>query len=95
MGNNKGELEKYRERRQKAQAGEPADWGSADAGLLHAVIAAITARGGAVRFGYSRDGAAYSVGVYLGAERFTEYIRPQEDINDYLKNLAIDFGAAY
>ena len=40
--------------------------------------------GGAIRFGYTRDGGAYAVGLYYGGETCTEYIRPGEDVEQAL-----------
>lgn len=55
------------------------DWGAVDPARLSELIRLITGRGGAVRFGYSRDGNAGSIGIYYGDERNTLYIRPNED----------------
>lgn len=48
-------------------------------------LAQILSRGGAIRLGGTRDGGAWSVGIYGdGAVPYTEYVRPDEDINQYL-----------
>ena len=53
----------------------------------------VTSNGGAVRFGTTRDKGAWAIGVYGdGAQPYTEYVRPDEDINLYLRNLG-DFFA--
>jgi len=65
-----------------------AEWTKADCILLMETIAAVARRGGALRFGYTRDGGAYAVGVYGDGESpYTDYIRPSEDVNVYLRNL--------
>ena len=67
------------------------DWEDADGKLLQKVIAVASRKHCALRFGYSRDGGAYSVGVYAGNDYFTDYIRPSEQINDYLRELLQSF----
>lgn len=53
--------------------------------LLFTLIDKVTSRGGAVRFGYTRDGGAYAVGFYYGSESSTEYCRPNESLEDFMK----------
>jgi len=65
--------------------GQVADWGGADPELLRRFIVAATGDDGAIRFGYSRDGGAYSVGVYAGGQSETLYIPCTEDIDEWLK----------
>jgi len=72
--------------------GNTADWGSVDAELLRYAVAAVSVAGGAVRFGYTRDGGAYAIGVYDNGESDTDYVRPGEDINGYLRALGDDFS---
>ena len=67
------------------------DWEDADAKLLQKVIALSSRKHCALRFGYSRDGGAYSVGVYAGLDYFTDYIRPSESIDEYLTELLSSF----
>lgn len=62
-----------------------ADWGSVEPGLLARLVSTVTSRGGAVRFGYTRDGGAYAVGFYYGGESTSEYCRPSEDISAFLE----------
>jgi len=68
-----------------------ADWGTVDAVLLRDSVATISLRGGAVRLGYTRDGGAYAIGVYGLGEPYTEYVRPSEDVEGYLRELAEAF----
>lgn len=60
------------------------DWMSADTGTITKLIDTITSRGGAIRFGYTRDGGAYALGLYYGDEYTTEYCRPSEDLERFL-----------
>ena len=70
-----------------------ADWGEANPALIAHCVIVVAQQGGALRFGYSRDGGAFSVGVYGdGDAPYTEYIRPSEDIDAYLRALASQWG---
>lgn len=68
---------------------EPADWASVEHAAIVAAISALGSIGGAIRFGYSRDGGAYAVGVYgLETQPYTDYLRPGDDVPAYLYGLA-------
>jgi hypothetical protein len=68
---------------------EPANWETVPADAIRDCIVQISSIGGAVRFGYSRDGGAYSIGVYgLDTKPFTDYLRPGDDVPAYLDTLA-------
>ena len=69
-----------------------ADWGNADPAILTATIARVAFTGGAIRFGYTADGGAYAVGIYGDGDPYTDYIRPDEDINEYFKELYASYG---
>lgn len=76
-------------------------WSEPEPGRLQQLIELVTSRGGAIRFGYSRDGNAGSVGVYYGDERDTLYIRPSEDpesvfaiIDEYFRDKPNTKGAS-
>lgn|SRR5512138_1307062 len=55
-------------------------WSDVDAEELAELVRYVTIRGGAIRFGLTRDGGAGAVGVYYGDSRDTVYIRPGEDV---------------
>ncbi len=78
-------------KRRRRQNDAVADWGNADPGLLASVIAAVTMDDGAIRLGYSRDGGAYSVGIYGDGKPFTEYLGATEDIDEWLEGLRLDY----
>lgn len=69
----------------RGERGGTADWASADANAIKRAIECASAVGGALRFGYSGDGGAYAVGCYFEGESWTEFIRPAEDIDDWLE----------
>jgi len=64
-----------------------ADWANADAALVHGLVCSVAVAGGAVRFGYTRDGGAYSIGLYLGDDSKTYYCNEQDGINEELREL--------
>jgi hypothetical protein len=74
------------ERRVQGSSGG-ADWNSANAQLLVRAIERVALSGGALRFGYTRDGGAYAIGVYGDGEPYTLYISPRDDINGVLEGI--------
>lgn len=71
-----------------------ADWTNATSDLLVRFIATVAATGGATRFGYTRDGGAYAVGIYGDGTPYTLYITPGEDLDEWLRNAIEDYEAA-
>lgn len=67
--------------------GGTADWSSATGDDLRRAISAAALVGGAIRFGYSRDGGAYAIGIYGDGEPYTEFVKPSEDINQFLRDV--------
>ena len=67
--------------------GSTADWSTASPALIQRAIACISRAGGAVRFGYTRDGGAYAIGIMGDGEPYTEYVRPSESVDEYLAAL--------
>lgn len=58
-----------------------AEWASADARWILAVITAVTARGGAVTFGLSRDQGAHMLTLLLDGERETLWFNGDADLD--------------
>lgn len=98
MGVNDRERDKRDERNRKSaenkarrftndRGSEPADWDMVDMAVLRSAIAAVSAMGGAIRLGYTRDGGAYAIGIYGDGEPFTVYVSPKEDINAELEGI--------
>jgi len=69
-----------------------ADWANANAEDVLRLVCAVGMEGGAVRFGYTRDGGAYSIGLYLGDDSKTYYCNDAEGINEQLKELIEHFS---
>lgn len=68
-----------------------ADWAQASPEILQSAICAAASVGGAIRFGYSRDGGAYAVGIYGDGEPYTEFVRPSDDIDGFMRDVEILF----
>lgn len=89
--NSPGNSDGVRASRTRHARGETADWASVEHEAICAAIAALGSVGGALRFGYTRDGGAYAIGVYgLEAQPYTDYLRPGDDVQAYLYQLAED-----
>lgn len=73
------------ERRANRGNGATADWDSCDSRMLQNLIATVTAFGGTITFGYTRDGGAYYVNYYVDLESIKEYVRPTENIDAWLE----------
>jgi len=80
-----------RERRSRTVEGK-ANYILADAEMMRYCITAVAAAGGALRLGYTRDGGAYAIGVYGDGEPYTDYVRPNESIDEYFRELSESFG---
>lgn len=66
-----------------------ADYTDIDAGRVMRAVEIITRNGGAIRLGKTRDGGAFAIGVYGDAdEPYTDYLRPTDNILQYLEDLA-------
>lgn len=68
-----------------------ADWSAVDCDLIRRAIAAAARVGGALRFGYTRDGGAYGIGIYGDGDPYTIWIRPHEDIEEALRQITEAF----
>ena len=79
-------------RRKNRGSSEPADWTTADPGLIADVVRNVTGAGAAVQFGYTRDGGSFVVRIVGDGEPYNDYVRPTEDINAYLTALALDYS---
>lgn len=95
---NKRERSKQARSRRAAAAGE-ADYATADWCATAALVEALAREQGALRLGLTRDGGAYAIGVYLGEDYATEYVKASEDYTAALDEIAsvwlADGGAWY
>jgi len=62
-----------------------ADWGTVSGQSLLAAVCAATALGWAVRFGYSRDGGAFALGILGDGEPYTDYCSCNADPEAWLQ----------
>lgn len=67
------------------RTGTKADWLGCSPERLQGVIHKITTVGGAVTFGTSRDGGAYSVTLLLDGDRETLWFNGDADLDDELQ----------
>ncbi len=79
--NNANRLEAFANSRNKGSA----DWGDCNAELIQAVVAGITALGGAVTFGLARDQGAHSVTLLLDKSRETLWFNGNADLDEELQ----------
>jgi len=56
--------------------------------ILTALTTALMEVDGALRIGFTRDGGALALGVYLGDDYATEYVRPTEDFWTAVEEIA-------
>lgn len=70
-----------------------ANWGNADADLALQLVVIVARDGGAVRFGYTRDGGAYSIGIYSGDLSKTYYCNEKDGIDETIRGLIQYFDA--
>jgi hypothetical protein len=61
-----------------------ADWASVDAAAISRAIVAASNASGALRFGYTPDGGAFAIGIYGDGDRYTEYVKPSENVEEVL-----------
>lgn len=84
--------EERRRRRENRGTVDGADWADADVGKLSHAIRSVTQHGYAIRFGYTRDGGAFAIGILGDGEPFTKFVRPTEGIDEYLDTLISDYA---
>lgn len=83
---------KPEEKRKRRSSSAEADWGSIDGELLRELIEAITRFDGAVRFGCTKDGGAYSLGIYGDGKPFTEFCPGTGDCEQWLRGFIEDYS---
>jgi len=68
--------------------GQTPEWDNADPKLVLRVICLVTALGGAVQFGLTREQDQYSLRIWGDGEALPLYLRPTEDVNLWLEGIA-------
>lgn len=63
-------------------------WGTVDASVLRLVIDSVTRAGGAIMFGRTSDGGAYSICVLQDDQRLKEYPHTTEECEELLRAIA-------
>lgn len=85
-------LAKRRTQRSKNRgASDSADWAAINPENLVKLIAATTALGISITFGYTRDGGAFYISLYSDGDSERIYIRPTEEPDEQILELAIEF----
>jgi len=84
---NKRDKAKAARSRRAAAAGE-ASFDAIDWIPVVALVEALVYEQGALRIGLTRDGGAFALGVYLGDDYATEYIKPAEDFETAMDEIA-------
>jgi hypothetical protein len=69
-------------------------WKSCDHRVLLRLLDDAIGAGGCVRLGATRDGGAWSIGVYCGDEYFTQYVREEGQLDGTLEDLSLYFTDA-
>lgn len=65
---------------------------SVDRDMLYAVVVAVTAAGGAIRFGLTSDGGAFALGVFSNGNQEKIYVGANDDINGTLQMIGEAFS---
>jgi hypothetical protein len=92
---NKKDDRKGRKFRPSTGVNPAASWERVDAEQLRSTIDAVSRAGGALRLGYTRDGGAYSVGVYGdGPEPYTLFVAPSDNMDEFLAELEQAFSSS-
>lgn len=74
--------------------GNVADWRNVNPDVLVWFVELATRDDCAVRFGYSRDGGAYSLGIYADGGSNTLYLPGKDDVNEWLTRLGREVESA-
>lgn len=82
-------------RRRRAKQKAEVTWNDVDEAIIRDFLDFAESVNGAIRFGRSRDGAVYSLGFYVGDERFTEWIRNDDERDSKFADLAIELAEDY
>lgn len=87
MGKDANEERERKVSKRRRQSRSVADWSTADVKKLLLAVSSVARHGGALRLGYTSDGGAYAIGVYGDGDPYTDYVKPEEDIDKYLDDI--------
>lgn len=80
------------ERRASRHKGDYADYANVSPDALHHAIESVTSADCAIQFGYTKDGSTFVVRIVGDGEPYNEFVRPSENMDEYLNALAADFS---
>lgn len=97
MGMNDRDNERKLNKRERAKAGRSrrassggnTSWEQFQWPCFIALAEELVKVGGAVRLGATRDGGAWALGIYVGDDYATEYVRPAEDFETALAEIVV------
>jgi hypothetical protein len=81
-------------RRRRTERREQVGWDEIPREIICELIDAVDRFGGAVRFGRTRDGSSYAVGIYGDGEPYTEYHAGLEGAMEWLVGLTADYNGS-
>jgi hypothetical protein len=83
-----------KQQRSRRAGSSQANWDAYDWVRTVALVRALVTMGGALRIGQTRDGGAWALGIYVGDDYATEYIRPSEDFAAAIDEIATAWGVS-
>lgn len=94
-GKSKGKPSAIANRQSKRMgSGRVVDYGLVTPGWLVAATKAVADAGGAIQFGYSRDGGVYTVIILMDGEIEKNYVKANEGLDEFLEGIYNDFSGA-
>lgn len=79
--------------RPNGRYGDGVSYADVPAELVHSIVKAVASAGGAMMFGQTRDGGAFSLCVLMGDEKIKEYPRDADEIRRFLTWLSEEYLA--
>jgi len=73
--------------RKNTSAISTCDWSTVDANLLRGAVDSVAKAGGAIMFGITADGGAYSLCLLQGDQKVKEYPHSTEELNETLRGM--------
>jgi hypothetical protein len=80
--------------RKNSTAVVPRYWSDVDANVIRGAVDAVTRAGGAIMFGVTSDGGAYSLCILHGQDKLKEYSHDPQELTDLLKAITEEFALA-